>query len=264
MITNGKKFVFSLVTVAVFVLCIAGCNGCISKISNRTTTTTADDKQQVAELQAQNAALQAQNAQMQKERAKMQELVNEASAAATKASEAADKAIKALEASKTQQQVRAPVFVQAAPNPAVLQVLSQAGDKNDAVYEIRTGRPAIMHELNSQTQLRVEPIMPKAMYTKSDLADAKEKELQVKDQMKDLNDQITRSENQIATLKGYLKGYPAPHNPPTAERKKEWRGKIREHEENIADLQEQLKQLTLKLKTATAEVTRISQALLRQ
>jgi hypothetical protein len=187
----SRKIVLILVVVVALGVLFVGCHGCHVSGKNA-----SQQKATVAETQ--------QQAKVEKTEAKTEE-ANKAIMALQK--QVVDLQQQLAEAKKAPTTVVAPVAPR--PNPEVMRVLeSQAGsNNNDMVLHMWTGRPAVIHELNaargSDTQARIDPSAAKASYTKDELADAKEKELQRQDRMEYLRSEIRNAGCSIIQTKKF-------------------------------------------------------------
>jgi len=211
-------------------------------------------------------ALQKQCESLAKQNTDLQKLVAETSVAAKQAADTANKAItmasKAPVVQTAQSAPRQKVQMVQTPaqqvNPAVQQVLGQVGGNNDMILEMRTGRPAIIHELNESMENGTRARNGSAMsrtYTQFDLERAKEKEFQLNDVVNDLRNKIRSSEHSLVGIKKDTDG----------ERSlsmRSWgRKKILQTQDKVAELQEKLSQGLSDLQAASDDVAQINRAL---
>ena len=249
-----KRWVISgssalLVVLIIAIVCLV--HGCGSdKPVATTATTVAIVPDQTVTLQKQNAALQAQNANLQKQ-------IAEALTAAKQATEAANRA-----STMAKPQVVQTPAPQA--NQAVQQVLSHVSDSADMSLQMRTGRPAVFHELEQaalrqqerQNHLRGE-VTPSAMPHSSrfELEQAKENEARLKDLVKTLRHGIMDAGSAKALRQNCLREGSA-----SMDIMGVWRSDIRRFDEEISELGDQLTQAAQELQAATTAVARLSRA----
>ena len=118
------------------------------------------------------------------------------------------------------------------PNPTVVKVLEQAGSANDMVLEMRTGRPAVIHELNArkgdgssahQSTLRRGPVS--------------EKEQQLQYRINCFRARIRNTENEMAKMEDCLNESP---NPGVRQSRLD---SIQEYKDRIAGFQQNIERL---------------------
>ena len=144
------------------------------------------------------------------------------------------------------------------PNAAVQQILTHVGDSADMSLQMRTGRPAVIHELEQaalrekqQNRQRVEVTQSAPRYTRFDLEQAEEKEAQAKDVIKDLHNKIRNAGESLADMQKYA------DEQPHLDIRKWARKRVTEIKEDIANMNGKLPQAETSLRAATAETARI-------